>query len=331
MNHQPLPWQSSLWQSLCERRMAGRMPHALLFTGPEGVGKKAFALAFAQAVLCERATGMDAACGQCHACRQVLAGSHPDLYRVEPGEDSKTPTLKVDQIRALVEAMTKTSQFGGPRFALITPADRMNENAANALLKTLEEPGPDSVLILLSALPGKLLPTIRSRCQAQAFAMPEPQEALPWLLEAAEGLREEEAKLLLSLSGGPMTALRMAEQQTLPLRRELASLWLDLARGKASLPQVAKRWAEQDGNQVLPWLIAWIQDLMRLGADPRAVVHNLDLRESLLDLSRALDFRQSARLLDEAEQALRRTGGSLNAQLLYEDLFAPWKGRGRAS
>ena len=331
MNHQPLPWQSSLWASLCERRTAGRMPHALLFTGPEGVGKKAFARAFAQAALCERAEGTQAACGQCNPCRQALAGSHPDLYAVEPGEDSKTQTLKVDQIRELVEAMTKTSQFGGHRFALITPAERMNEHAANALLKTLEEPGPNSVLILISALPGKLLPTIRSRCQVQAFPIPEPQEALPWLLEAADGLQEEEARLLLSLNGGPMNALRMARQRTLPLRRELASLWLDLVWGKAGLPQVAGRWAEQDGGRVLPWLIGWIQDLMRLGADPRAVVHNMDLRESLVELSRAVDFRQSARLLDEAELALRRTGGSLNAQLLYEDLFAPWKGRARAS
>ena len=326
MSHRPLPWQAPIWQGLRERLAAGRLPHALLFTGPEGVGKKELALAFIQAAFCERTDGAGIACGQCNPCRQTLAGSHPDLHRVEPEEDAKTQILKVDQIRALVATLTKTSQFGGHRFALIAPADHMNENAANALLKTLEEPGPNSILILLSALPGRLLPTIRSRCQVQPFPTPDMGAALPWLLETTEGIPEKEARLLLNLNGGaPLRARRMAEQQTLALRRELAGLWLDLARGQGSLIDTAKRWAEQDGAQVLPWLIDWIQDLMRLNADPQAAVRNIDLHKPLSDLARAVGFRRSAQRLNEAELALRRTRGSLNPQLLYEDLFAAWQ------
>ena len=325
-----MPWQEAIWSRLCERQAQDRLPHALLFTGPDGVGKRALAMAFIQATLCDRARGANPACGQCNPCRQVLAGSHPDLRIVEPDEEGKTFTLKVDQIRELVRFMVLKSQYGGSRFALIDPADAMNENAAIALLKTLEEPGPDSVLILLSALPGKLPATIRSRCQAVAFPVPEAGLVLPWLRQRSDDLGEQEVELALALAAGaPVRALRMIHPEFRETRRILFTAWLGLVQGRGGVVSAAALWAEQDGQKVLPWLIGWIQDLMRLCADSRANVCNVDLRDTLFALSRILDFKDIAGLLDEAEQALKRTGGSLNLALLYEDLFTSWNGLGR--
>ena len=162
------PWLAPAWQLLADALRSGRIHHALLFGSPRGYGKRALADAFAAAALCPQRGADGRACGVCRSCLLVAAGSHPDLVRVtfELRDDGKTRTeLTVDQLRALGHRLALSSQFGGLQIAVIDPADAMNASAANALLKTLEEPASATIIVLVADDPSRLPATIRSRCQ----------------------------------------------------------------------------------------------------------------------------------------------------------------------
>lgn len=159
------PWQQSQWQQLLKQHQQRRLPQALLFSGQYGLGKKDFALVLAKLVLCE--AGGESACDICHSCQLFRAGNHPDFFTIYPEENGKT--IKVDQIRDLTASLNQTAQLNGYQVAVICPAESMNAAAANALLKTLEEPPGPVILILISHRLGGLPITIVSRCQKIAF------------------------------------------------------------------------------------------------------------------------------------------------------------------
>lgn len=217
------PWQDEIWQRLLERRE--RLPHALLFYGPPGIGKRALAEHFARLLLCE---GGDAArsgpCGVCGACRWAKAGQHPDLRIVEPDaltvanpayadalppDRSVKPSIeiKIDQIRDLAGFLNVGSHRGGRRVALVHPAEEMNQNAANALLKGLEEPPTNAFFILVSHRPARLLQTIRSRCVAVAVPIPSTAVARAWLGE--QGI-EDPGRWLQYTGSAPLRARHYA-------------------------------------------------------------------------------------------------------------------------
>lgn len=178
------------WQQLQQMRETRRLPHALLFKGAAGTGKQQFARHFLQALLCLQNKPDGSACDTCHGCRQVIGQAHPDMMLIGP--EKLGAAIKIDQIRKLNEFVRQSSLQGGFRIAIIYPADAMNVNAANALLKTLEEPAPDALLILVSNLSGQLPATILSRCQYVRFpsapqAPTEDEMALQAALEAALG------------------------------------------------------------------------------------------------------------------------------------------------
>ncbi len=229
-----------------------RLPHALLFAGPEGVGKRDFARALALRLLCERAQGAEQACGECQACRWALAHNHPDLNVVTPQSEqeqeqgeadatSEAPVLRagvrkgkpskqilIGQIRALNRLASVGSHQGGRRVVVIQPAETMNSATANALLKLLEEPPSSTLFILVSNAPSRLLPTILSRCQRLAFAAPEPELACAWL--AAGGVTQAAAELAFS-GGCPLLAKGIADSPLAAKSR--AALLRGLAQGSA--------------------------------------------------------------------------------------------------
>ncbi|MEJ2174273.1 MAG: DNA polymerase III subunit delta' [bacterium] len=208
----------TLWESL--RHRAERLPHAVLIQGPEGVGKLALAERLAGRLLCESPTELSDACGRCEGCRWVGAGTHPDLRRLEPdalaenvgsSEESERETrggrrakpsieIRVDQIRELSNFLYLGSHRGRRRVAIVHPAEAMNDNAANALLKGLEEPPAGAMFLLVSHHPARLLPTIRSRCVVVSVARPEESAALAWLEAITPPVRD--AKRWLAFSGG---------------------------------------------------------------------------------------------------------------------------------
>jgi DNA polymerase-3 subunit delta' len=228
--------------------MRGRLPQALLVHGPGGIGKLALAERFSQLLLCEAAGNLQAPCGTCEGCRWFLAGSHPDLRRLEPeslerlrysGEeqDETAPTasrtqkpsteIKIDQVRSLEGFLNLQSHRGRRRVVLVHPAEDMNPNAANALLKGLEEPQAQAHFILVSHRPARLLPTIRSRCVALPVALPDAAAAGSWL--RAQGTPDWEAWLAFA-GGAPLHALGYASgagESIARLRKALQALDLE--------------------------------------------------------------------------------------------------------
>ena len=220
------PWQINTWGQLLGLR--AKLPQALLIHGPSGVGKLALAELFTQILLCEAPGELQAPCGRCEGCRWFLAGSHPDFRRLEPEtlaqqrisaavEDEPAPAgakpqkasseIKIDQVRELDAFLNLRSHRGGRRVVLVHPAEAMNLNAANALLKGLEEPQADAHFILVSHRPARLLPTIRSRCVALPVALPRPEVAGPWLKEQ----RVADGEQWLAFAGGaPLRAVEYA-------------------------------------------------------------------------------------------------------------------------
>lgn len=193
---------------------SGRVPHAYLFEGPAGVGKELTARALAARLLCERAepAGAADACGQCQSCRLIAADNHPDFHLIHRGLHKFHPDravragkglfLAVDVVRQfLIEPANITPSLGRCRVFVIRDAERMNEQAQNALLKTLEEPPGNACLILLTSSADRLLPTIRSRCQRVSFDLL-PSEFVRQQLQARAGLEAEEARTLAALCAG---------------------------------------------------------------------------------------------------------------------------------
>ncbi len=241
----PLPeWCAAPWNLLAMRAAQGMLPHALLLAGPAGLGKRAVAEAFVRARLCETPQA-GRACGTCRACRLLAAGTHPDRLRVTLEENPRTHVLRreilVEQIRALSARLALASQLGGWQVAIIDPADAMNGAAQNALLKTLEEPGAASLIVLIADQPSRLVATIRSRCQRLDFALPAADVALRWL--AARGV--EDAPTLLEVAGGnPGLAWELAAHGGMAQRQAVARDLLALAAGRAAARAVGKAWAE---------------------------------------------------------------------------------------
>ena len=205
----PLPWQRGLWESLGRQIDLGRLPHALLLSGPAGIGKHHLALSLAHRLLCATPAD-DGACGECRQCLLMAAGSHPDFLLVEPEEAGKV--IKIEEIRALAEFAMRTASQGGWRVMVICPAEAMNINAANAFLKTLEEKGRQVLIVLVSHQGSAVLPTIRSRCRIVPLAEPPRAAARDWL--RGEAPAEGDVDRALDQAGGrPLLALRFLDPE----------------------------------------------------------------------------------------------------------------------
>jgi DNA polymerase-3 subunit delta' len=267
------PWQLPAAQVALAHRST--WPHALLIHGPRGTGKHALALHLAQALLCEAPRLDGLACGQCPGCRYAVAGQHPDLMRIELLEmDDDTEELKsvetisIKRVRALIEFVALTSHRQRAKVAVIAPAERMQAAAANALLKTLEEPPPGTYIIMVADLAGRLPATIRSRCRALAIALPDPDAACQWLAE--QGVAAPRLALAQA-AGAPLAALELADPAWQTERR----VWLAALGAPQRLPVTALAAridaGAKDGRRArlaraIDWLLAWTADLARVAA-----------------------------------------------------------------
>lgn len=345
MSWRPHPWQAQTWARVAAQR--DRLPHALLLSGVPGLGKRDFAIALAAALLCEAPGPEGTACGGCGACRLVAAASHPDLLALvpeararerddplarhaarffEPRQDSrrKPPEgIVIHQVRALIAACQSHPHSAQRQVAVIEPADLMNANAANSLLKLLEEPPGDTLFLLVSARPGALPATVRSRCTRLVFRPPPAAQALAWL-------REQDPALdwtgWLALAGGaPLAARALADPRLAEARGRMLADFLQLALGRGDPVAAAGRWLDSAGiTTALDWLQHWVQDLLRLalaGAPPRLA--NPDQRDPLAELAGRIAVRP---LLHYDEALCEARGlladGVLDARLVLEDLLA---------
>ena len=320
------PWQSYQWQQLLQQRQQNRLAHALLFQGPAGTGKKHFAHELALALLCREAADTGFACGKCESCALARAGTHPDLRLLAPtppaSSTSSNPVLsiKIDALRDMYRALSETSQFGGYRIAVIEDADKMPVQAANSLLKTLEEPGSDTLLILVSSHPHHLPVTIRSRCQSIRFQIPEHEAAVEWLAES--GISQPGTALKLA-HGAPLRARDYIEHHA-EERDVLVKALIAGSRGEASI-QYAQKLAQMPREYLLTWLLDWVCDLGRLltcGSGVELV--NEDQRKALEARAREADTGRVFGLIDQINALLKAEGIALNLQLLWENLLISW-------
>lgn len=317
-----LPWQAHLWAQFSERRQHA---HAYLLHGPAGIGKRQLAELLRARLLCQSPQA-GFACGQCKGCLLLAAGTHPDTFTLEPEEADKA--IKVDQVRELVDFVVQTAQLGGRKVILLEPAEAMNINAANALLKSLEEPSGDTVLLLISHQPSRLLPTIKSRCVQQACPLPSEAQSLAWLAQSLPSLSGEEHRELLALAAGsPLAAQRLQEQGV----REARALVVDgvkkLLKQQASASQLAEGWNAISLILLFDWFSQWAHLLLRyqLSGDEQALGLP-DMQKVLQYLgdkssqAKVLDLQQW--LLEQRQKVLNKA--NLNRVLLLEALLVRW-------
>lgn len=338
------PWLQDTWQRLCE--LGPRLPHALLFVGPAGLGKRELAEALAARLLCSTPGSDGHACGRCAPCQLRLSGNHPDLYTLVPAADAesadnddardggerepdsgkkKSSQIVIEQIRDLQQAVAVTGHQSSRRVIVVDPAEAMNPFTANALLKLLEEPPEGCVFVLVSSAPRRLLPTIRSRCQQWSFARPSPDALAQWM-NAQDGADDD----LLALTGGmPLAAQRLAGRGASALRVRFVR---DLAQLPAGDPlRLAGQWdawlkskealaAGFGIVQLVDWMQRWVTDLasLRLGGRIRFFPGEEGTLSALAPRSTVASVLGC---YNELASIRRVAQHPLNARLMLEDML----------
>lgn len=319
-----MPWAEPLWQRLVTQARDQRLPHALLISGHTGIGKNEFVLALAHWLLCHQPQVLRP-CGQCRSCQLLSSNSHPDLVVLQPEEAGKP--IKVDQIRELTQFLHATAQQGGCRLVIMEPAEAMNISAANALLKSLEEPGQNTYLLLVSHQPGQLMPTIRSRCQRIDFPRPTMVVATEWLCQRL-GLGDDKAEQLLRIAQyAPLQAADLYEGEQMQLRARLMKGLADILRGRENPLELAAALQKEDLLLLLDWMHSLVADIARLhtGAEASSLTNRdmLSMLRAIADKTRAEPLFAFADLLQSERVSLMERYNP-NRQLLLEALFMRW-------
>ncbi len=312
-----------------------RLHHALLITGSEGMGKVDFARAIANALLCETPLVGGRACGHCAACRWFSQGSHPDFRALLPEADdplasesasaTKKPSrfIRIEQVRQLAPFVEVVSHRGAGKVVLVTPAEAMNPESANALLKTLEEPPAGMQFLLVTSHPERITATIRSRCRTVRVMGPERSACLAWLAQARGASAEVCATWLDACSGSPLRALALSEPDALAQHRTI----LDAI---AALPESgflssADALAQLEPSQWARLLHEWCTDLacVQAGAPARFFP---DRHPRLVELASASSAQAVLAYECWLAGLMRLVSHPLNARLLVEDALSRYCG-----
>jgi DNA polymerase-3 subunit delta' len=334
------PWQIEAWRQL--QAIRPRLPHALLFHGPAGIGKTLFAERFAQALLCQAPTADGEACGRCASCGWFAQYSHPDYRRVRPealeqdggepaesdgdgtkaGKAARAPSkeIRIDQIRALADFMNVSTHRQGMRVVLLYPAEALNSAAANALLKTLEEPPPATVFLLVADSLDRLLPTILSRCRQFALSLPARQQALDWLTQ--QGVADADV-WLAEQGGAPLHAQALAQAGNPEAMQAL--LQMLAGPGHEAALKTAERLQKAPVADLVAWLQRWLYDLFSLKLSGR-IRYYPRYRKELAALAAHAD---AAGLLGAIRRLNERRAVAehpLAARLFIEDMLLDYAG-----
>lgn len=329
-----------IWQALQARR--ARLPHALLFSGQRGLGKFDLAAAFAAGLLCEQ-PGMDGhACGQCLACGWHAQGNHPDFRLLQSdaqneadadGDEAKEGKKKasrqitIDQVRALDDFLSVGTHRAGYRIVLVNPAEAMNRATANALLKTLEEPAPGTLFLLVTHEPMRLLPTIRSRCQVVPIPVPAADAAIACL--RAGGVAQPEEWLALA-GGAPLLAQELAQSGQ---GDWLGALVKQLQQGEkleplASAASIDKLLKDSKGAwglpQIVEWAQKWVVDLT-LARNGLAVRYFVKYATTIATVAASVPEVRLVRYHRRLQECRREVEQPLNARLFLEEFFLNYR------
>ena len=248
-----LPWLQPALETFERFLEAGRLPHALLLSGPSGCGKQRLAVRICRDLLCAQG-----GCGECRSCTLYEGGAHPEFRAITFEEHPRTGAMRtvitVDQLRAVVEAMTRTTTVSDRKVALIFPAEAMNQNAANALLKTLEEPPGNAVLLLVSDNPARLPNTIRSRCQRIDVQLPDREQARDWLARETGADGEAVTLALKAAADKPLVARELLESDSVQAYRNCMEILDAVGVGRMGTGKALSDLADSDIRQIWIWL-----------------------------------------------------------------------------
>ncbi len=332
------PWQQTDWQQLLQYQNTQKIPHALLLTGSKGLAKFELAMLWAKALLCETLVTQESlsseslACGHCTECDLFSANTHPDFMLIEPEEEGKA--IKVAQIRELVEFVSLTKSRGNRRVIIISPAESMNMNAANSLLKTLEEPPENTIILLVSSQPYSLPATIRSRCQHFPVSSADTATVQLWLAEKGQ-YSQQEVDLALSLAENtPLNAQFYLDLSILNIGESLLNDWLMLASGTAKPTTITEKWLKQPENVPIRLVYTWLVDMIRYQSinDSQNKTGNKDIRPlfyhngstELQKLAFSIPVKRLFVMYDKVIEILKLGHTSLNKQLQLESLLIQW-------
>ena len=332
------PWQENAWLQL--QQLRARLPHAILFYGAEGIGKAHFAELFAQSLLCESPAANGHACGACLSCGWFGQYAHPDYRRVRPevldgedgaesdeagdaGEEKKTAKsakapskeIKINQVRALAGLTNISTHRQGKRVILLYPAEALNGPSANALLKTLEEPPPETVFLMVSNSLDRLLPTILSRCRKFALPMPSQQASLAWL--ASQKVKDADV-WLAEQGGAPLLALRLSQTDTRDIMddflRQLAQPGIDGAL------KTADRLQKVPVAELVAWLQRWLYDVFSVKTSGR-IRYYPRYQNEITALAKRAEVTGLLHALKGANDRRAIADHPLSAKLFIEDML----------
>jgi len=313
----PYEWQKPQWNDFYERIVNDTLPHAFMVVGQEGIGVDALAMAMGQYLLCLSPL-KNVACGRCRGCQLMQSETHPDLLILTPEEKGKQ--IKVDQIRKTGDFVNQTAQQGGYKVVVLSPTEAMNINAANALLKNLEEPAGKTVFILVANQLNQVLPTIRSRCAKISLTLPSSKDALAWLssigIDDAEDLLEE-------AMGAPILAKQWCEGGIMEERRDFVRGLAQIA-DRAIEPLVfAKKWSNYDPLMMVNILMRCVDILIKQKmADQGFADYYSSIVRALEACPTQILFRMRERLCEQKSYLL--ASANLNPALFVEELTLDW-------
>lgn len=310
------PWQTRAWETVQRAINANHLHHALLLSGEEGCGNSVFARSLAQSLLCLSPADDGSACGQCRSCQVFAARAHPDFMPVALQEDKQS--ILIEQIRELNYFLGLSRSYSPRRVAVIAPAERMNVNAANSLLKSLEEPAPDTHILLLTGHPAALLPTIRSRCQEIRLPVPSHNAAAEWL--RGQELRHSPENLLEASGGRPLTALELDATETLAERQQWLKHLLQLAQGQGNIAEISSHWEKHDRVRLLNWQLSWLISIVKgnITQAPAALPAEVESLRGLITQKKA--FKIHERLIELKKFSTH----PLNARSYIESMLVLW-------
>jgi DNA polymerase III subunit delta' len=308
-------WLAASTAALAAAHEQGHMPHALLIHEAPGTGGEWLATWAAALVLCER--GKAAPCGECTACRRVPAAAHPDVNWLRPQEESRQ--IRVEQVRELSAELALTSHGGGYKVGIIAPADALNRFAANALLKTLEEPPARTLLILVASEPSRLPPTVLSRCQRVRLRAPGRAESIGWLT-AVRGKADWEAALD-TLGEAPMQLVQSDPAELAAVGADTRTTLDALAAGRTDPVAAAERWARSQLPLRLLCFENWLTERIRRGEHGGALLAEMRAAPYLSDAPAFLNIRELFGLLDEVRDLRATLDVPLNRGMALEALF----------
>jgi DNA polymerase-3 subunit delta' len=310
-----LPWLKDAQQRIRAAFNAGRVPHSLLVLSAPGLGAERLVNWVTALALCESAG--ERPCDSCASCRLLRSDTHPDVHVVQLEEDAQQ--IKVDQVRELIESLTLSSYRGGYKIGVIEGAEALNANGANAFLKSLEEPAPRTMLILIARPNHRLPATIASRCLRLELRPPPTAAALEWLKANSSSIKPWNAALALS-GGAPLLALQLDAEDLSAIDADMRQSMSDLSQGSVDITLLADRWVRSNPGVRITWLENWITQRVHaaLGtATSHQTAEPVRLPAALLKPK----IRALFELLDAAREVRRLASTGMNQQLALEALL----------